>query len=649
MQYPPEMDVKKPPQHLFEMLVEQTRDYAIFLLDPEGHVLSWNAGARAFQGYDDEEIIGKHFSVFYPAEAKEREWPQRELEMAVLEGRFEDEGWRLRKDGSRFWANVVFTCLRGDDGSLIGFSKIVRDLTARREQEDRLRQSEERFRLLVDSVSDYAIYMLDRDGLVASWNAGAQRIKGYKAADIIGRHYSRFFTPEDVEAGKPWKEILTARDAGRFEEEGWRVRASGERFWARVVLTPVYDVTGHLTGFAKVTQDLTQRRHAEEVERASKHIHEFVAMLAHELRNPLAPIHSAAEAMARMAPGDPAQAEMRNIIARQSKHLARIVEDLLDINRITRGTLAIQRETLDGRDIVSRSIEVARPAMSAARHQLQVSVPERPVPVAGDPDRLVQVVSNILNNASRYTPPNGQIAVSVGEEDGELTIRVRDNGRGIEARNIERIFNLFDQGDAVTPATAGGLGIGLSLARRVVELHGGTIEAISAGSGQGSEFVIRLPVTRKHVEPPAVHYPAPDAAPARAVAPVSIRWRVLVVDDNIDAATTLQLLIKSDGHDTMVVHDGIEALRAAPAFRPDIVFLDIGLPGIDGYEVARRLREGDSNRQLVLVAVTGWNIPEGKWREAGFDFHLAKPVHASAIKKLLESRPGGARGGRMIH
>jgi PAS domain S-box-containing protein len=639
------MEIKKPSAQLYEMAVQRVRDYAIFLLDPEGRIMSWNAGAQALKGYEPEEIIEKHFSIFYPQEARDREWPKRELEMAMLEGRFEDEGWRLRKDGSRFWANVVITCLRGDDGNLLGFSKITRDVTARRQQEEKLRLSEQRFRLLVESVSDYAIYMLDPDGLVVSWNSGAQRIKGYSAAEIIGRHYSRFFIPEDVEAGAPWKELVTAKSAGRVEVEGWRVRSSGERFWARAVVTPVYDVSGHHAGFAKVTQDLTQRRHTEEMETTARRIHEFIAMLAHELRNPLAPIHTAAEAMARMPSDDPAQNDLRAIIARQSRHLARIVEDLLDINRITRGTLSLERANLDSRELVARGVEIARPAMDAAKHRLEISLPEEAVHVMGDPDRLTQVLANLLNNASRYTPPNGSISVSLDEEDGEVTIRVRDNGRGIEARNLERIFNLFDQGDAVTPAAAGGLGIGLSLAKRVVEMHGGKIEARSAGVNQGSEFVVRLPVVKKQEDEPR------PVEVFHASAPAAATWRVLIVDDNADAATTLQLLIKRDGHETLVVHDGIEALRAVKVFKPDIVFLDIGMPGIDGYEVARRLRDDDASRQLVLVAVSGWSLPESRWREAGFDFHLSKPVHVGAIKKLLASQPmaGAPRGGRVIH
>src|SRR5213082_3327866 len=249
---------------LYQRMIEQARGYALFILDPSGRIMSWNLGAERLKGYAPEEIIGRHFSVFYTREAVDSDWPAHELHVATVEGHFEDEGWRVRKDGSRFWANVVITGLRDDDGKLLGFSKIVRDLTERRIHEDALRQSEQRFRLLVDAVQDYAIFMLEPEGMVVSWNPGAERIKGYRRDEIVGTHFSHFFTEEDI--------------------------ARGKRFWARVVLTAVHDDEGHLRGFAKVTQDLTERRHAQNLDKAANNVNEFIAMLAHELRNPLAPI-----------------------------------------------------------------------------------------------------------------------------------------------------------------------------------------------------------------------------------------------------------------------------------------------------------------------------------------------------------------------
>src|SRR5262245_11793509 len=252
---------KKPahPLHdrIFEILVDRVRDYAVFVLDPEGRVATWNTGARLLKGYEANEIIGRHFSTFYLPEAVASGWPQQELKVATMQGRFEDEGWRVRKDGSRFWANVIITALRDDDGHLIGFSKITRDLTARREAEEQLRQSEERFRLLVEGVQDTAVYMLDNDGMVTSWNSGAQKMTGYLREEVLGRHIALFYQPQDVAAGRPWEEIAQALRIGRAEDEGWRVRKGGERFWARVAVTALYDQEGKLRGYAKVTQDLS--------------------------------------------------------------------------------------------------------------------------------------------------------------------------------------------------------------------------------------------------------------------------------------------------------------------------------------------------------------------------------------------------------
>ncbi|HEV7476518.1 MAG TPA: PAS domain S-box protein, partial [Burkholderiales bacterium] len=347
-------------QNIFELLVDRVSEYAIFVLDPEGRVKSWNTGARLLKGYFPEEIIGRHFSVFYPAEAVASGWPAQELKMATTQGRFEDEGWRLRKDGSRFWANVVITALRDPDGQLIGFSKITRDLTGRRQAEEDMRLSEERFRLLIEGVQDYALFMLDPQGIITSWNTGAQRIKGYSREEVLGKHFSLFYGAEDVAAGKPWEELATARKTGRAEDEGWRVRKDGERFWARAVLTSLYDGEGRLQGFAKVTQDLSQREYARDLENTAQRVNEFIALMAHELRNPLAPIRTAVHLMERLPAADPVQEEMRKTVERQSAHLMRIVDDMLDIARVTRGTLSIQHARVDLAEVVARAVDLYR-------------------------------------------------------------------------------------------------------------------------------------------------------------------------------------------------------------------------------------------------------------------------------------------------
>ncbi len=616
---------------LYQLLVQQARDYALFLLDRDGRIVSWNLGAQRLKGYAEEEIVGRHFSIFYSREAIESGWPEHELKVALAEGRFEDEGWRVRKDGSRFWANVVITVLRDAHGRHLGFSKITRDLTDRKLHEEALRQSEERFRLLIEGVVDYAIFMLDPEGMVASWNAGAQRINGYAREEILGRHLSRFFTPEDIDQGKPWEEIAQARREGRAEAEGWRVRKDGTRFWARAVLSALYDQNGHLRGFAKVTQDLSERRHLQDLEKATKQVNEFIATLAHELRNPLAPIRAAVHVMAKAPAGDPAQETMRQTIERQSAQLARIVNDMIDISRITRGVIAIEREPVDLAEVARRAVEAGAPAIEAGRHRLEVDLPAAPALVEGDLYRLTQLATNLLNNAAKFTPEGGTIWLSVATEDHTAVLRLRDTGRGIEPEFLKRIFDMFVQGR--TPSRmGGGLGIGLAISRKIAQLHGGSLEAHSAGAGKGAEFTLRLPVAEQL---------APGARAERPAAPSGAQ-RVLIVDDNRDAARTLELLLRSLGHDTRVVYDGAEALAAAPSYQPQVVLLDIGMPGMDGYEVARRLRAMRELDGVRIVAITGWGqeADRQRSRQAGFDLHLVKPVDPNELVRVLDEQGG---------
>ena len=624
---------------LYQLLVEQVKDYALFVLDPAGRILSWNAGAERIKGYAPEDILGRHFSVFYTPEAVQRGWPQEELRLATREGRFEDEGWRLRKDGTRFWANVVITALRDVDGKLLGFSKITRDLTERRMHEEALRQAEERFRLLVEHVVDYAIYMLDPEGMITSWNAGAERITGYMRDEVRGRHFSCFYTDEDIEAGRPWEELATARREGRAEDESWRVRKDGRRFWARVVVTAVHDAEGRLRGFAKVTQDLSERRHLQDLEKAARNVNEFIATLAHELRNPLAPIRNAVEVMAKLAPGDPAHAALRDTIDRQSGQMARIVDDMIDISRITRGGLSMSRAPVDLTEALRRALETAAPLVEAGQHRLEVDLAPEPLMVEGDVYRLTQLIANLLNNAARYTPPGGSIWVSARREDAAALVQVRDNGRGIEPDMLERIFDMFVQGRSPIERVGSGLGVGLALARRIAELHHGSLCAHSGGENRGAQFTLRIPLLAAAR--------ATQPSPAEAPAPV-VPKRVLIVDDNVDAATTLELLLRSLGHQTRAVHDGAQALRVATEFRPEIVLLDIGMPGLNGYDVARRLRELERGRALRIVAVTGWDQEADRARahESGFDLHLVKPVDPEILTRLLS---GGGSNDHTLH
>ncbi len=624
------------------LLIEGVRDYAIFMLDPDGHVTTWNAGAQRIKGYEPHEVIGSHFSRFYTSDATERGWPQYELKAAAREGRFEDEGWRLRKDGTRFWANVVITALRDASGNLLGFSKITRDLSERRRQEEALRQSEERFRLLVEGVEDYAICLLDGEGFVSSWNAGAVRTEGYRAEEILGKHFSNFYRGEDVAANRPWREMIAARDAGRLELEGWRVRKDGTSYWAKVVLTPLINAQKELYGYAYLTQDLTQQQRSEALENIASRMNEFIAMLAHELRNPLAPIRNAVSLMARKGLGDPVLESMREVIDRQSRHLERIVGELLDVSRVARGQLSLEKRPLDLAEVVTRAIEVSRPTIEQREHELHVSVPDEPFPVLGDVMRLTQVLVNLLNNAAKYMRPRGHIWLTVVRQSGQIELRVRDAGLGIRAEMLSRVFELFVQDRDTLDQANGGLGVGLALVRRVVEMHGGHVEAQSEGRNRGSEFIVYLPMlqTAPKVEP--------NDAPVEPAVPLP-RRRVVIADDNVDAAHTLEMLLRSMGQETCVAYDGVGALEAIEAFRPDIAMLDIGMPRLDGYEVARRIRSSPSASALTLVAITGWGqeSDRSRAREAGFDHHFVKPVSELALRKLLAAppvRPGSSPG-----
>lgn len=613
----------------FGQLVYGVLDYAIFLLDSEGRVRSWNRGAERLKGWAAHEIIGRHFSIFYPPEALERRWPEQELKIAAQSGRVEDEGWRLRKDGGRFWADVIITAMRDESGVLRGFSKVTRDLTERRRQQETLHQSEERFRLMVEGVKDYAIFMLDREGRVTSWNAGAHRIKGYQPGEIIGRHFSTFYTQEAIAKRWPEQELAMAREHGRFEDEGPRVRKDGSTFWANVVITPLYDQRGTLVGYAKVTRDLTDRKRVEALEKAERQTNEFLAMLAHELRNPLAPISNALHLLARRPAADPTEQWVREVLQRQTGQMTRLVDDLLDVSRITRSTISLESRPLDVRQIVRIAVDASTQWMQARRHALSIDLPDTELTVVGDEIRLAQVVQNLLHNAAKYTPEHGQVWLSARRDGAEVVIVVKDSGVGMEPEMLRSAFELFRQGQQALDRPQGGLGLGLTLVQRLVLLHGGTVEARSAGLDQGSEFIVRLP---------AANQPVPSA-PAKEPVPPPKPRRVLIIDDNQDAANALRLLLETDGHEVRVANDGVSGLALARSYRPDYLLLDIGLPRLSGYDIAASVRADPQLKGTIIVAVTGYGQLHDRSRTAavGFDHHLTKPVEFSSLQELFRA------------
>jgi len=509
------METLRQSEEKLRHVVEQVEDYAIFMLDPSGRVASWNRGAERHKGWTADEIIGQHFSVFYTHEDRQRQHPQHELEVALARGSYSEEGWRVRKDGSRFWAYVVITALRDDSGRLIGFAKVTRDVSEKRATEELLRKSEERLRMLVESVRDYAIIMLDPDGVVTTWNAGAQGIMGYRAEEALGRHFSIFYPPEDVAAGRPDVEVRTAIAEGRYEEEGWRVRKGGERYWANVVLTAVRDPSGELRGFAKVTRDLTERRRIErearaaeeqavierartaEAEAALQDRDDFISVAAHELRTPLTALQlklqSAQQMLDKLGGTVSAQVTLVNTriegALRQSHRLTELVERLLDVSRIVGGRLVVSVEECDLASLVGHVVddlrEQAHQRGSEVRYQ-----PVGPVRWKCDPARLEQVAVNLLSNAIKYGSGKPIDVRVEATDEGGVRLSVTDRGIGIAPEDVDRIFARFER--AAPVRHFGGLGLGLYVTRNIVEAHGGTIR-VTSKPGEGSSFVVELP------------------------------------------------------------------------------------------------------------------------------------------------------------
>ncbi|HZI15402.1 MAG TPA: PAS domain-containing sensor histidine kinase [Myxococcus sp.] len=480
----------------YRLLVESVKDYAIFMLDTEGHVRTWNAGAQVFKGYSAVEIIGRHISTFYTPEDAAAGLPQRLLQAAVRDGRVEDEGWRVRKDGTRFWADVVITALRDATGTLVGYGKVTRDLTERRFAEEALRQSEERFRFMLSSVKDYAIFMLDPQGRVATWNAGAARIKGYTPREIIGQHFSRFYPPDEATSGKCERELETALLVGKFEEEGWRVRKDGSRFWASVVIEPIKGPDDRLRGFAKVTRDLTERRHAEQerlrlaqAQEAIRLRDEFLSIASHELKTPLSALQLQLQSLLQ---GPLAlDAKVRGKVERahrSGERLTELVETLLDVSRIATGRFALSRRRFD----LARSVEdvVERFREQAVQDGCELSV-QLEAPLQGEWDmlRVEQVLTNLLSNALKYAAGT-PVSVSLKAQGANAVLTVADQGPGIPPSEWSRIFGRFERASSMRHY--GGLGLGLYVSRQLVEAHGGTI-SIEAVEPHGARFIVTLP------------------------------------------------------------------------------------------------------------------------------------------------------------
>ena len=481
----------------FRILVESIEDYAIFMLDVQGRVQTWNAGAQRIKGYHSEEIVGRSFELFYTPDDLATGLPRVLLERAARDGRAEAEGWRVRNDGTQFWANVVITALHDDAGAVTGYAKVTRDLTERRRAEEQLRHAEERFRLLVECVVDYAIFMLGPDGRVITWNVGGERIYGYQAAEIFGQHVS-VLHPQDTAELQPWEmELLCAQRDGRYESEGWRVRRDGTRFWADVVVTVIRAKDGSLVGFSKVTRDLSDRiRLEQERQRAARSVEavrardEFLSVASHELRTPLSSLQLEIETLKR-APGDapPDVARRLERAFRSVRRLGEMISTLLDVSRLSAGQFTVSPEALDLTALVGEVVAGLAAQSSSAGAVLEFA---GGTPVRGRWDRLrlEQVTTNLVANALRHAP-GSPVAVSVHRDQETAVILVEDRGPGVPQELLPRLFERFVHGGDAP--RHGGLGLGLYISHRIVTAHGGTITAENRPGG-GAAFTVRLPI-----------------------------------------------------------------------------------------------------------------------------------------------------------
>ena len=604
-----------------DLLVQTVSDTAIFIIDPKGIIRSWNHGAERIKGYCADEIVGQHFSCFYTEEDREAGVPEEVLKTALEQGRVELEGWRLRKDGTPFWANVVIDPIRDERGRHVGFVKVTRDVTERREAEEALRRSEERFRLLVQGVTDYAIYMLDTEGNVSSWNAGAERFKGYSADEIMGQHFSRFYPDEDRAAGVPQRALQTAREEGRFEAEGWRMRKDGSRFWASVVIDPIHDLEGTLIGFTKITRDLTERKKAQEqVFQAQKMeaLGKLTGGVAHDFNNILSAIMgSVSIAMKRAKAGHDATPFLQNAI-QAAERGATLTQRMLAFARKQELKLQSVDVIACVRDMASLLARTIGPQVSIAL-RFPLSLP----PVLADRAQLELGIMNLMVNARDAMPSGGQIVMSAraASEGGTEMVHfsIEDSGEGMDKETLARAVEPF----FTTKGVGKGTGLGLSMVQGMVEQSGGRL-SIDSTPGKGTTVGLWFPVAE-----------AETAAPEQGDEPPAEngvgRLRILAVDDDpIILLNTCEVLTEM-GHEVVQAHSGNRALSLGETAQIDLVISDFSMPGMSGAELIDRLRQ--ANPQLKAIIATGYaDLPEGTELDLP---RLAKPFTDTQLKARI--------------
>ncbi len=622
------------------LMNEEVKDVAIFFMDPHGIIKTWNRAAEEMKGFTAKDAIGSHLRLLYTPQDAERGWPEHNLGEARKNGFYREETWRQRKDGGVFWARVALTALHDDTGELIGFSKVTVDLTDHKMLERCIKEREQIKRVLNAANAGTWTWHPEKDEIEVSENLLA--LLGQPGGEKTMKldDWISFVHPEDRAAVR--ERFRKARLQSPREHVAMNVRMCPKHArcrwfymhadWYRERDDSPFELSGVNVDIQELKSTESELRNAyDKLKEADARKDEFLAMLAHELRNPLAPIRSAAEVLRTVKLDDARMRQTSEVIARQADHMTSLVDDLLDVSRVTRGLVELEKHPVDVRHIVNDAVEQVNPIIRQRRHHLSLQLSPDACVVLGDRKRLVQVIANLLNNSAKFTQEGGNILVRMQVEESQVVLTVNDDGIGMEPELAERVFELFAQAERTPDRASGGLGLGLALVKSLVELQGGTVKCTSEGLGQGSTFTVWLPLAHADTkgEWPETEEPAGQQR--------GKGLRVLVVDDNVDAAEMLAMLLQQTGHDVWVENESWRALERSRRVPPDVFLLDIGLPEIDGNELARRLKAQPETAEAVLIAVTGYGQEHDRARAlaSGFSHHFVKPVDPAELTSLL--------------
>lgn len=647
MSVPQSYDVSLLDEERYRLLIDSITDYAIYMIDPDGKIVSWNPGAQRFKGYEAWEILGEHFSRFYTPEDRLARAPEHALRTAATEGRFEKEGWRVRKDGTRFWAHVIIDPIWGRSGELLGFAKVTRDLTERKKAEKELRLSEEKFQLLVQGVTDYALYMLDPDGYVSNWNSGAARIKGYTAEEIVGKHFSQFYTPEDRERGEPKRSLETALREGRFEREGWRQRKDGTRFWAHVVVDAIRNEEGELLGFAKITRDITEKVEAqkaltqarEELFQSQKMeaIGQLTGGVAHDFNNLLMAVLGSLEILKKRLPDDPALMPLLDNAIQGAERGAALTQRMLAFSR----RQELNMQAIDVPALVNGMMDFVQRSLSAVA-SVETRFAQNLPPVESDPVQLETAILNLVVNARDAMAGGGAIVISaeeyVADEKTErlkpgsyVRLAVADNGEGMDEETLIRATTPF----FTTKGVGKGTGLGLSMVQGLSEQSGGKLE-IESRRGKGTTVSLYLPAADKNDCPQSSEKPMPSP-----VAAPKGRLTILAVDDDALVLMNTTLMLEDLGHTVIEAYSGADALKElrSGAHHIDVVITDHSMPRMTGSELAAIIRE--ERPGLPVVLATGYaELPTGGDSRLP---RLPKPFSQNQLEEIIATVLSGGR------